>query len=139
MSRFENIKPCDLKIDSWRSSPESAWVPSRKIGVRVTHLPTGIVVESEKFRSQHKNRADAFGKLKDKLDEIDLKSSRHSFIKLSRKAFEAGIIKLAEERDYQFMDQLLRTDDSDYLTSWVSAAWMGWCMAMKQQAKDGKL
>lgn len=58
-------------------------------------------------------------------------------VEQSRKIFEAQITELAKERDYQFMNQLLRTDDSGYLTTWVSSAWMGWCMAMKQQIKQG--
>ena len=59
-------------------------------------------------------------------------------VEQSRKVFEAQITELAKERDYRFMNQVLKRDfEGCYSTSWVSSAWMGWCMAMKQQAKQG--
>lgn len=59
-----------------------------------------------------------------------------SKLEQSRKIFEAQITELAKERDYPWMGQLLKRDSFGYSAPWVRTAWMGWCMAMKQQAKD---
>lgn len=72
-----DINPADLKVDTYRASGAGGQhVNKTDSAIRITHLPTGLIVECQDDRSQHKNRARAMSLLATKIKDAQIREQQ---------------------------------------------------------------
>jgi peptide chain release factor 2 len=85
------INEKDLKVDTYRSSGAGGQhVNKTDSAIRITHMPTGIVVACQNERSQHKNRATAMKQLKARLYELELRKKEEEASAIAGEKMEIG-------------------------------------------------
>ena len=85
------IQPADLKIDVYRSSgPGGQSVNTTDSAVRITHIPTGLVVSNQDEKSQHKNKAKALKILKSRLFDAALQQQQQEISRERRSMVGTG-------------------------------------------------
>ncbi|MBX9713800.1 MAG: peptide chain release factor 1 [Pseudomonadaceae bacterium] len=97
-----DINPADLRVDTYRSSGAGGQhVNTTDSAIRITHIPTGTVVECQEERSQHKNRARAMAWLAAKLQDQQ-EAAAHKEISDTRKLLVGSGDRSERIRTYNF-------------------------------------
>ena len=102
-----DINPADLRIDTYRASGAGGQhVNTTDSAVRITHDPTGIVVQCQNDRSQHKNKAQAMKQLRAKLYEYE--RSKQMAAQQAREADKSDITWGSQIRSYVLDDSRIK-------------------------------
>jgi peptide chain release factor 2 len=84
-----NINPVDIKVDTYRASGAGGQhVQKTDSAIRMTHVPSGIVVQCQSERSQHQNRDQAYKQLRAKLYELEMQKRRAEQTKVEESKLE---------------------------------------------------
>ena len=103
------IRPEDLKVDTYRSSGAGGQhVNKTESAIRITHIPTGVVVSCQTERSQHQNREYAMRMLRSKL--VEIKMQQHAEKIADIKGVQMKIEWGSQIRSYVFMPYTLAKD-----------------------------
>jgi len=101
------INPADIRTDTYRSSGAGGQhVNTTDSAIRITHIPTGIVVQCQSDRSQHKNRSQAMKQLRAKLYELEIQKQTADQQKLEEN--KADITWGSQIRSYVLDDSRIK-------------------------------
>ena len=136
----------DLKVDTYRASGAGGQhVNKTESAIRITHLPTGIVVQCQSERSQHKNRASAMSMLKARLYEQELQKREAG--RLAKEAAKSDIgfghqIRSYVLHPYQMVKDLrtgVQTSSTGAVLDGDLDAFMSAALAQRISGKDAKI